>query len=163
MVMNLATKVKELRKVKGLSIIELAKLVPMERSYLWQIEKGKYANLSLLKLQGLATALDVSLDYLTSTSVETRSWEKVAADESLELFLKKHDISEEDKIRLRAVSFKESTPRTLTGWEQLWNNMTAFHGLKYPSHSLRNRPRTRKNFNLDSSPAEFPSTDVNQT
>jgi transcriptional regulator with XRE-family HTH domain len=160
---NLATKVKELREVKGLSVMELAKRVPMERSYLWQIEKGEYANLGLLKLRGLANALDVGVDYLAGTSVETRSWEKVAADESLELFLKKGDISEEDKTRLRIVSFKESAPRTLVGWEQLWNNMKTFYGSKHPGHSPRNRPRTNKNLNLGNSPAEFPTVDVDPT
>lgn len=129
---DLPTKVKGLRDAKGLSLTQLAKRVPMERSYLWQIEHGKDANLGRKILRGLADALDVRIDYLDNDSIdETRSWEKVATDESLELFFKSSDITEEERSGLRRVSLTQSAPRTLKEWEQLWNGVKAYSQLKH--------------------------------
>ena len=142
----LATKVKGLRIAKGLGLTQFAQRVPMERSYLWQIEHGKDTNLGLKILLGLANTLDVRVDYLVDDSInETRSWEKVAADESLELFLKRNEISEEEKIRLRRISFKQTAPRSLREWEQFWNNLKTYSQPEPSTKPLRNRPRSRKN------------------
>lgn len=152
---SLATKVKGLREVKGLGLTQLAKRVPVERSYLSQIEHGKATNLGRNILQGLAKELDVGVDYLVDDSTdEACSWEKVASDESLALFLKRNDISEEERDGLRRVSFTKSAPRTLEGWEQLWNNLKAYSRPKRSGQSSRNKPRPYKNMNSRSSLAD---------
>ena len=102
-------------------------------------------------------SLHVRADYLIDESIETRSWKKVAADESLELFLKRGVISEEDKASLRRISFTEDSPITLKEWEQFWNRMKVFNGPESFKYPIRTRPRTRKN-NPSSLPTEFPNT-----
>lgn len=155
----LAVKVKGLREAKELGLTQLADCVPMQRSYLSRIEHGENANLGRKILQGLANALDVRIDYLVDDSIdETRSWEKVAADESLELFFKRSDISEEERAGLRRVSFTPSSPRTLKEWEQLWNNLKAYSRPKRSGQSSRNKPRPHKNINSGGSLADPTAT-----
>lgn len=155
----LAIKVEGLRHAKGLSLTQLANRVPMGRSYLWQIEHGKDANLGRKILRGLADALDVRIDYLVDDSIdEIRSWEKVATDESLGLFFKRSDISEEERAGLRRVSFTLSSPRTLKEWEQLWNNLKAYSRPKRSGQSSRNKPRPHKNINSGGSLADPTAT-----
>jgi transcriptional regulator with XRE-family HTH domain len=159
---TLVVKVIRLREVKGLSPTQLASLVPMHKSYLSGIENGKrkVENIGRRKLQGLAGALDIGIDYLVDDSLdETRSWEKVAADESLQLFLKKRsDISEEERAGLRGVSFNEDAPRTLKEWEQLLNRIRAFFRSKYTTGESRNRRRSRKDVNLGGSLGNLPKS-----
>lgn len=155
---NLATKVRGLRGAKGLGRAQLANRAPIERSYLWQIENGRQVNLGRRILRGLANALDVRLDYLDDDSIdETRSWEKVAADESLELFLKISDIREEEKVGLRRVSFTQSSPRTVKEWEQFWNGLKAYFQPRRSGQSSRNRPRSGKNVNSSGSLGDPPA------
>ena len=124
---DIATKITCLRNSKELRPTQLARLVPMERTYLSSIEHGKITNLGRKILQGLANALDVSIDYLVDDETEeTRSWDKVAIDQSLDLFIKKNELTEEEKTGLRRVSFKQSAPRTLKGWKELRDNLSAY-------------------------------------
>ena len=154
---GLSTKIKSLREAKGLSPSQLATGVPVAKGYLSAIEHGKNPDMHRRLLIGFAKALDVRVDYLIDESTETRSWEKVAADESLELFLKVAGISEEDKSGLRRVTFKEDAPLTLKAWEQFWNCMKAFQGPKRFEHPPKQKQRTFKNSNPSNSMAESPN------
>jgi XRE family transcriptional regulator, master regulator for biofilm formation len=60
-------RVKNLRKIKGYSISELAKLANVSKSYLSQIERDLKTNPSLQFLNKLAKTLDTSIDYLLDT------------------------------------------------------------------------------------------------
>ena len=63
--MLLGQKIKEIRKDKGLSLRHLAHLTDMSKSYLWEIEDGKYqGNISAEKLLKLSNVLDTTIDYL---------------------------------------------------------------------------------------------------
>lgn len=53
-------KIKELRKLKGLSQEKLANLAEIDRTYLPTIEKGE-RNVSITVIEKLATALDVNI------------------------------------------------------------------------------------------------------
>jgi len=55
MVVNLSSKLKQMRKQQGLTQMELAKKIGVSESYICQIEKGKM--ISIKKLDKLATAL----------------------------------------------------------------------------------------------------------
>lgn len=57
-------KIKELRKKKGFTISELAKLAHVSKSYLSQIERGLQKNPSLNFLSKIAIPLNTSIEYL---------------------------------------------------------------------------------------------------
>ena len=142
---GLAIKVQGLRGVKSLSVDQLAQRVPMERSYLWQIEHGKDTNIGRRILQGLAKALDVRIGYLVTDSLEeNRSWEKIATDESLELFFEQNSLTEEEKDGLRKVSFRQGAPRSVREWEQFWDHLGAYSQNKRSTRTSRNKARLQK-------------------
>ncbi len=68
--MNLGTAIKELRKSKGLSQVELAEKANLSQTALSQIEKGKRPGIQTLK--NISTALEVpeSLIYVMSIEKE---------------------------------------------------------------------------------------------
>jgi transcriptional regulator with XRE-family HTH domain len=144
---TLSEKITGLREAKGIYSTQLAQSVPIAKGYLSSIEHGKNPDMRVSKISGFAKALDVRVDYLMDESIETRSWKKVAADESLELFLKRGGLSEEDKVNLRRISFTEDSPLTLKEWEQFWNRMKVFNGPAVYKYQPRTRPQTRKNLN----------------
>jgi XRE family transcriptional regulator, master regulator for biofilm formation len=57
-------KIKEMRKKKGYSITELAKLADVSKSYLSQIERGLQGNPSLQFLRKIAFPLGTSIEHL---------------------------------------------------------------------------------------------------
>ena len=57
-------RIKRLRKEKGYSISELAKLAAVSKSYLSQIERGLQTNPSLHFLRKIAKTLHTNIDYL---------------------------------------------------------------------------------------------------
>ncbi len=139
---KIATKIVNLREVKGLTQSYLAERVPIQKSYLSRIEKGTNYNIGRKILRGLANTLDVSIDYLENDQMDesNRSWEKVATDESLALFLRKVTLTEKERIRLRKISFTESAPRSLEEWQRLWNNLSIYNK---PTKSMMSQPSTR--------------------
>lgn len=160
---NLPSKIIGLRIAKGLSRTQLAKLVPMHRSYLCQIEQGTHSNLGREKLRGLAKALDVSIDYLDSDDiVETRSWEKVAVDKSLEQFLSRSDLAQEEKEGLRRASFTQGAPRSVKKWEEWLDAFRAYSQPKGFGKQSKNRPRSRKNVNPGNSLTSLPIADTGE-
>lgn len=57
-------KIRELRKKKGYSITELARLADVSKSYLSQIERGLQRNPSLQFLTKIAIPLETNIEYL---------------------------------------------------------------------------------------------------
>ena len=62
--MMIGERIKRLRKEKGYSISELAKLACVSKSYLSQIERGLQTNPSLQFLRKVATTLGTNIDFL---------------------------------------------------------------------------------------------------
>ena len=60
----LRDKLKQLRKKKGLSLDELARLTGASKSYLWELENRDEQNPSADKLVEIARVLDTTTDYL---------------------------------------------------------------------------------------------------
>lgn len=67
--MSIASKIQELRKAQGLSLAALAKASGCTGGYLSNIETGKTKRPSLLKLKGVAKALNVTVGYLSDENV----------------------------------------------------------------------------------------------
>ena len=67
----LGVKIKELRRKKGLTLEDLAKATDSSKSYMWEIENKDVTRPSAEKLDRIATALDVTADFLIdATSTE---------------------------------------------------------------------------------------------
>jgi transcriptional regulator with XRE-family HTH domain len=60
----LGIKINELRRKKGLTLEDLAKATDSSKSYMWEIENKDVARPSAEKLDRIATALDVTADFL---------------------------------------------------------------------------------------------------
>jgi transcriptional regulator with XRE-family HTH domain len=61
---TLRDKLKELRKKKGYSLDELARLTGASKSYLWELENREERKPSAEKLVEIARVLDTTTDYL---------------------------------------------------------------------------------------------------
>ena len=68
MVTNIAARVSDLRKQRGLSLQEVADRAGITKSHVWEIEQGRSRNPTIATAVGVASALGVSLDYLTGLS-----------------------------------------------------------------------------------------------
>ncbi len=64
----IATRMRELRDARGLSLQDVADRAGIAKSHVWQIEQGKSANPTIATTVGIARALGVSLDYLAGLS-----------------------------------------------------------------------------------------------
>lgn len=71
----IGNRIRELRKERGLSIITLALMVDMERSYLGKIEAGKI-NTSIDKLEKILSGLGLTIFEFFDTFHETRNSEE---------------------------------------------------------------------------------------
>jgi len=60
----LGTKINELRRAKGLTLEQLGEATGSSKSYMWEIENKDVARPSAEKLDRIASALDVTADYL---------------------------------------------------------------------------------------------------
>ena len=67
--MNIGNKIKDLRKKKGLTQMELSKRANISRSYLADVERNRY-NPSIETLKAVAKALDTTPDYIMEESVK---------------------------------------------------------------------------------------------
>lgn len=63
----LGSRVKAERKLKGLTLENLAEMINISRNYLWEIEAGRKAP-ALGTLYSIGTTLDISIDYLLGAS-----------------------------------------------------------------------------------------------
>ena len=60
----LGEKIQKLRKAKGLTLEELAKLTGSSKSYIWELENKNLPRPSAEKLSKIAAQLGVTIDYL---------------------------------------------------------------------------------------------------
>jgi len=60
----LGTKIRNLRKEKGLSLDQLASLAETSKSYLWELENRKTANPTMDKVAKIAEKLGVTPEFL---------------------------------------------------------------------------------------------------
>jgi transcriptional regulator with XRE-family HTH domain len=60
----LGTKIRHLRKEKGLSLDKLAALAETSKSYLWELENRETANPTLDKVAKIAEKLNVTAEFL---------------------------------------------------------------------------------------------------
>lgn len=59
----IGSRIREIRKIKGLTLEQLAESAEISANFLWEIEQGR-KGMKVQNLAKLATALDVSADYL---------------------------------------------------------------------------------------------------
>lgn len=91
-------KIKELRKMKGWSILELSIKSNVSKSYLSGIENGTLKNPTIKFLMKVSRALDVSLDYLVNDK------SKMTDIDSQDSFLRQFNrLSESDKNRIKQI------------------------------------------------------------
>lgn len=67
----LGDKIRELRKQKKLSLDQLAELTDSSKSYIWELENKDDPKPSAEKVARIATALNVTTEFLLSDSVTT--------------------------------------------------------------------------------------------
>jgi transcriptional regulator with XRE-family HTH domain len=67
----LGDKIRELRKHKKLSLEQLAELTDSSKSYIWELENKDDPKPSAEKVARIATALDVTTEFLLSDLVTT--------------------------------------------------------------------------------------------
>ncbi len=67
----LGDKIRELRKQKKLSLDQLAELTDSSKSYMWELENKDDPKPSAEKVARIATALNVTTEFLLSDSVTT--------------------------------------------------------------------------------------------
>lgn len=64
----LGTKIRSLRKEKGLSLDQLAALADISKSYLWELENRDATNPTMDKLAKIAAKLDVTTEFLLDSN-----------------------------------------------------------------------------------------------
>ncbi|OIP15348.1 MAG: transcriptional regulator [Comamonadaceae bacterium CG2_30_59_20] len=100
----LGDKLRLLRKKKGLSLEQLAALTESSKSYIWELENRDAPNPSAEKMVRLAASLDVTPEFLLSTTVSTPDGEVV--DQAF--FRKYQNLPEPEKKKIRKI---------VAGWE----------------------------------------------
>ncbi len=65
----LGSKIKKLRKAKGLTLERLAEMVGSGKSYIWELENRGVKRPSAEKLAAIARALDTTTDYLVDNGM----------------------------------------------------------------------------------------------
>ncbi len=109
--------VREYRRLKGTELSELTKI---PTSTITAIEKGRIKNASGEFLRRIADALEVSVDYLiTDRGVKL---EDAMGPESLAVFLRENDVTDELQAKLRALSKLPTSPKSVKGWRNLIEN-----------------------------------------
>lgn len=61
---TLQSRIKSLRKGKGLTLDDLASLTESTKSYMWELENKPAIRPSARKIMNIASALDTTVDYL---------------------------------------------------------------------------------------------------
>ena len=73
MTTSFGKKIRELRKEKGYTLEKLAELTDSSKSYIWELENKNPPRPSADKITKIASALDVTSDYLMSKSQQPPS------------------------------------------------------------------------------------------
>ena len=71
----LGTKIRQLRKEKGLSLDQLAAMAETSKSYLWELENRETANPTMDKVSKIAEKLGVTAEFLLNDGQEDHSAE----------------------------------------------------------------------------------------
>lgn len=100
----LGDKLRALRKKKGLSLEQLATLTESSKSYMWELENRDAPNPSAEKMSRIAAALEVTSEFLLSTSESTPD-----ADVTDQAFFRKYQSMPEGT--------KKQIRKILDGWE----------------------------------------------
>lgn len=90
-------KINERRRGKGLTLEQLAEATGSSKSYMWEIENKDVARPSAEKLDRIATALDVTADYLMDATT-TQPTEEVQ-DRAFYRKFQKADPVVKDKLK----------------------------------------------------------------
>ncbi len=99
MVALFGERIRELRKKKGMTLDQLAVATDSSKSYIWELENKDPPRPSADKIARIATALDVTGDYLMGTAdVDLQS----AEDEAF--FRKYSQMTPEARARLRKLA-----------------------------------------------------------
>ncbi len=116
-------RLKGIREAKGLTLKDLAALCGVHFSRIARYEAGPDQPTSR-SLEALATALEVSTDYLLGRDDPGRDEAhlppvRVAIVQSLAVFLRGPSVSDADARRLRRVAGHPAAPRSSAGWKAL--------------------------------------------
>ena len=93
----LGEKIQKLRKEKGLTLEQLAKLAESSKSYIWELENKNPPRPSADKISKIATQLGVTMDYLIDDQQKLTE-----ADATDKMFFRKYrqmDSDVKNKIR----------------------------------------------------------------
>ncbi|ATG21076.1 helix-turn-helix domain-containing protein [Ralstonia pickettii] len=104
MATKLGTKLKELRKEKGLTLEKLAEMAGMSKSYLWELENRESQRPSAEKLTQLADVLGVAASYFLEEDV--REPEERHLDEAFYRNYQKLDSPSKEQLRKILETFK---------------------------------------------------------
>jgi transcriptional regulator with XRE-family HTH domain len=96
---HLGDKIKNLRKNKNLTLEKLAANAGLSKSYLWELENRESQSPSAEKLQAIADALGVSVDYFLEDDL--RKPEEKHLDEAF--FRGYKNLNSQDKEQLRKI------------------------------------------------------------
>lgn len=105
MATSMGSKLRELRKQKGLSLDKLAELAGLSKSYLWELENRDSSRPSAEKLLSLADILGVSVDFFID--VDTREPEERHKDEVFYRGYKNLDPEAKEQLRKIMETFKK--------------------------------------------------------
>ncbi len=95
----LGSKIKELRKAKGLTLEQLASMIGSGKSYIWELENRGVKRPSAEKLAAIARALDTTTDYLVDNDM-TEPTDEVKR----EVFFRKFEsLDEEDQRKIEEI------------------------------------------------------------
>lgn len=130
--MALATRIRQLREAKGMSLDELATKAKISKTYLWELEKDEAGQKrpSAEILLRIATALSTTIaDLMSLPSVRVQQAE-VQIPPSLDEFQKRMEtmgtaLSAEDLRELVGMKFRGGQPQTVDEWHSLYLALTS--------------------------------------
>lgn len=123
-------RIRAIRKEKGLTLDDLAKLTKMSKSFLWAVENDN-SDIGGKNLVTLATQLGASLDFLltgvtprgTQATIEVPPELIDFAEKNGLSFAETHDLLRAQTSVLARRSNKPDERMTYEGWEKLWNGI----------------------------------------
>ena len=99
MITPLGKKIRQLRKEMGLTLEQLAELSKSSKSYIWELENKDPPRPSAEKVAAIASALNVTADYLLGNSPKAPDVDVL--DQAF--FRDYQGLGNEDKERLRSI------------------------------------------------------------
>lgn len=133
MPLSLGQRIKALRELNGLSLEQLAELAGISASTISRYESDPdLVNPRMESLKAVAQALSVRTGYLMGEIEELEGIEpaKVAARESLTLFLAKRSLSERERNSFLRTIDCPGAPKTVGAWKAFEEMMHCFQGKK---------------------------------